>query len=109
MALIGRSLIRHGEVVFLIDTQAGKLRLIPAETHDIEGSPFPKRSGSTALPLVALAKTVTYDYRSSGSVDFALPLCRGTLLRHGGAMDRSRWRRWRVRLESSETVNSLGE
>ena len=36
LALIGRSLIRTGEVVFLIDTQAGRLRLVPAETHDIE-------------------------------------------------------------------------
>ena len=41
LALIGRSLIRYGEVVFLIDTQAGRLRLIPAETHDLEGGPFP--------------------------------------------------------------------
>ena len=38
---MGRSLIRRGEVVFLIDTQAGRLRLIPAETHDVEGGPYP--------------------------------------------------------------------
>ena len=42
LELVGRSLIRRGEVVFLIDTQAGKLRLIPAETHDVEGGPFPE-------------------------------------------------------------------
>ena len=42
LELVGRSLIRTGEVVFLIDTQAGKLRLIPAETHDVEGGPYPE-------------------------------------------------------------------
>ena len=42
LELVGRSLIRRGQVVFLIDTQAGKLRLIPAETHDVEGGPFPE-------------------------------------------------------------------
>ena len=42
MEMIGRSLIRAGELVFLIDTQAGRLRLIPAETHDVEGGPFPE-------------------------------------------------------------------
>ena len=40
LELVGRSLIRRGEVVFLIDTSAGRLRLIPAETHDVEGGPF---------------------------------------------------------------------
>ena len=30
LELIGRSLIRTGEVVFLIDTTAGRLRLVPA-------------------------------------------------------------------------------
>ena len=42
LELVGRSLIRRGEVVFLLDTTAGKLRLIPAETHDVEGGPFPE-------------------------------------------------------------------
>ena len=37
LEMVGRSLIRVGQIVFLIDTQAGKLRLIPAETHDVEG------------------------------------------------------------------------
>ena len=28
---------RRGELVLLIDSSSGSLRLIPAETHDIEG------------------------------------------------------------------------
>ena len=42
LELVGRSLIRHGEVVFLIDTTAGMLRLVPAQTHDVSGGPFPE-------------------------------------------------------------------
>ena len=53
LELVGRSLIRNGEVVFLIDTSSGNLRLIPAETHDIEGGP---------------SRTVTYDYVGADSV-----------------------------------------
>ena len=40
--MVGRSLIRRGELVLLIDTSSGSLRLIPAETHDVEGGPFPE-------------------------------------------------------------------
>ena len=67
LALIGRSLIRLGEVVFLIDTQAGKLRLIPAETHDVEGGPFPEE-WKYRLNLSGPSKTVTYDYVPTQSV-----------------------------------------
>ena len=41
LELIGRSLIRRGELVFLLDTSSGNLRLIPAETHDVTGGPDP--------------------------------------------------------------------
>ena len=41
MEMIGRSLIRAGELVLLIDSSSGSLRLIPAQTHDVEGGPDP--------------------------------------------------------------------
>ena len=43
LEIIGRSMIRRGEVVFLIDTGTGKLRLLPAQTHDVMGGPDPDR------------------------------------------------------------------
>ena len=41
LEIIGRSMIRRGEVVFLIDTEGGTLRLLPAQTHDVMGGPNP--------------------------------------------------------------------
>ena len=67
LELVGRSLIRTGEVVFLIDTTAGKLRLIPAETHDVEGGPFPEE-WEYRLTLGGPSKTVTYDFVPAASV-----------------------------------------
>ena len=67
LELVGRSLIRRGEVVFLIDTTAGKLRLIPAETHDVEGGPMPD-SWEYRLTLGGPSKTVTHDYVPAASV-----------------------------------------
>ena len=42
LEIIGRSMIRRGEVVFLIDTSTGRLRLLPAQTHDVMGGPEPE-------------------------------------------------------------------
>ena len=67
LELVGRSLIRRGQVVFLIDTQAGKLRLIPAETHDVEGGPFPEE-WEYRLTLGGPSWTVTYDFVPAASV-----------------------------------------
>ena len=67
LEMVGRSLIRTGEVVFLIDTQAGKLRLIPAETHDVEGGPFPDE-WEYKLTLGGPSKTMTYDFVPAASV-----------------------------------------
>ena len=64
---MGRSLIRTGEVVFLIDTTAGKLRLIPAETHDVEGGPFPEE-WEYRLTLGGPSKTVTHEFVPAQSV-----------------------------------------
>ena len=63
----GFGLIRRGEVVFLIDTTAGKLRLIPAETHDVEGGPFPEE-WEYRLTLGGPSKTVTHDFVPAASV-----------------------------------------
>ena len=38
LELIGRSLIRRGELVAAIDTESGRLQLYPASSHDIDGS-----------------------------------------------------------------------
>ena len=67
LELVGRSLIRRGEVVFLIDTTAGKLRLIPAETHDVEGGPFPEE-WEYRLTLGGPSKTVTHEFVPAASV-----------------------------------------
>ena len=39
--LIGRSLIRRGEILFNIDVVGGMLVLLPAASHDVSGSPDP--------------------------------------------------------------------
>ena len=67
LALIGRSLIRLGEVVFLIDSTSGRLRLVPAETHDVEGGPFPDE-WEYRLTLCGPSRTITYDYVPAASV-----------------------------------------
>ena len=67
LALIGRSLIRLGEVVFLIDSTSGRLRLVPAETHDVEGGPFPDE-WEYRLTLGGPSRTITYDYVPAASV-----------------------------------------
>ena len=67
LELVGRSLIRRGQVVFLIDTQAGKLRLLPAEPHDVEGGPFPEE-WEYRLTLGGPSRTVTYDFVPAASV-----------------------------------------
>ena len=67
MEMIGRSLIRRGELVLLIDTSSGSLRLIPAETHDVEGGPFPEE-WEYRLTLGGPSKTVTHDFVPATSV-----------------------------------------
>ena len=67
LELVGRSLIRTGEVVFLIDTTAGKLRLIPAETHDVEGGPYVEE-WEYRLTLGGPSKTVTHEFVPAQSV-----------------------------------------
>ena len=37
LAMMGRAMIRCGDVVFLIEVQRGRLRLVPVESHDVFG------------------------------------------------------------------------
>ena len=67
MEMIGRSLIRVGELVLLIDTQGGRLRLLPAESHDVEGGPDPS-TWEYRLTLGGPSKTITHDFVPSQQV-----------------------------------------
>ena len=67
MELIGRSLIRAGEVVFLVDTTGGRLQILPCETWDVEGGPFPD-SWEYRLTLGGPSRTLTYDWTPASSV-----------------------------------------
>ena len=67
LEMVGRALIRTGQIVFLIDTSAGNLRLIPAETHDVEGGPFPE-TWKYNLTLGGPTRTVAYDAVPATSV-----------------------------------------
>ena len=67
MELIGRSLIRAGEIVFLVDTTGGRLQILPCETWDVEGGPFPD-SWEYRLTLGGPSRTLTYDWIPASSV-----------------------------------------
>ena len=67
LALIGQELIRRGEVVFLIDTTSGRLRLAPAESWDVDGDPDPN-SWEYRLTLGGPSRTATYDVVPAASV-----------------------------------------
>ena len=67
LELIGRSLIRRGEVVFLISTESGDLELLPAETHDVSGGPTPE-SWEYRLTVAGPSRTFTYPYVPYSSV-----------------------------------------
>ena len=41
MELIGRGLVRRGEVVLLIQVAGGRVELLPCESHDVDGGPSP--------------------------------------------------------------------
>ena len=58
MTLIGRSLIRKGEILFQIDTSTGRLQLIPAMAHSIAGGPDPE-SWQYDLTLGGPSETVS--------------------------------------------------
>ena len=67
LEMIGRSLIRAGELVLLIDASGGSLRLLPAESHDVSGGPFPEE-WEYRLTLGGPSRTATYDFVPAQSV-----------------------------------------
>ena len=67
LEMVGRSLIRSGQVVFLIDTMGGELKLFPAEGYDIEGGPDPS-TWRYRLTLNGPSRTLTHDDVPAASV-----------------------------------------
>ena len=67
LEMVGRSMIRLGECVFLIDTMGGMLHLIPAEMHDVSGGPRPD-DWEYRLTLAGPTTTQTYDHIPAESV-----------------------------------------
>ena len=67
LELIGRSLVRQGEIVFLIDTTMGGLKLLPAQSHDIEGDPDPD-TWQYSVTLGGPSRTFTHDNVPATSV-----------------------------------------
>ena len=68
LALIGRSLIRRGQLVLDISTAGGRLALLPAASWDIQGGPEPS-SWSYRLELGGPSGSVTRREPSEGVVD----------------------------------------
>ena len=67
LELIGRSLIRTGELICLIDTQGGKLRLLPADSWDVDGGPRPDE-WVYRVTLSAPSGTETYEAMPASAV-----------------------------------------
>ena len=61
MELVGRSLMRRGEQVFVIDVSNGMLKLLPAETWDIDGSADPD-SWEYRVTVGGPSGTLTFPY-----------------------------------------------
>ena len=67
MEMVGRSMIRTGELVMMIDTTDGAIKLLPAETHDVTGGPYPE-SWTYRLTLGGPSKTLTFDHVAAETV-----------------------------------------
>ena len=61
LALVGRSLVRAGEIVFYVDTSAGMIDLLPCQSWDVDGGPSP-RSWEYRLTISGPERTFTYDH-----------------------------------------------
>ena len=42
LSMIGRALIRRGEILFEVDVSMGQVSLMPASSHDVDGEPDPR-------------------------------------------------------------------
>ena len=67
MSMIGRSLIRRGEIVFLIRVDRGMVKLLPAESHDIDGGPDPA-SWEYRVTIGGPERTHTYSHQPAETV-----------------------------------------
>ena len=67
LSMIGRALIRRGEVLFLIRVDGGRVKLLPAASHDIEGDPDPE-SWTYRLTVGGPERTHTYDHVPAAGV-----------------------------------------
>ena len=67
LAMIGRALIRRGEIVLLIRVINGRLALLPAASHDVDGGPDPE-TWRYRCTVGGPERTVTYDRVDGASV-----------------------------------------
>ena len=67
LEMMGRSLIRRGDICFLIDTTGGRLQLLPAETWSLEGSALPS-TWEYRLTVGGPSRTYTHDMVPATSV-----------------------------------------
>lgn len=67
LAMIGRSLIRRGAIVLLIRVVNGRLLLLPAASHDVDGGPDPS-TWRYRVTVGGPERTITYDGVAAESV-----------------------------------------
>ena len=67
LSMIGRALIRRGEIVLLIRVENGRLRLLPAASHDVDGGPDPS-TWHYGVTLGGPARTLSFDNVDGASV-----------------------------------------
>ena len=67
LGMVGRALIRHGQIVFMIRTSKGSLELLPAQTHDVFGTPE-SDGWEYRLTLGGPSETLTFENVPSSSV-----------------------------------------
>ena len=77
LALIGRCLVRTGEIVLLIDMRDGDLMLLPAQTHDVTGGADPRTWRYTmTLPGPSEIRTVTAPAEAVVHIQYARDVSR---------------------------------
>ena len=73
LSMIGRALIRRGEILFLIRVDRDGLTLLPASSHDVSGGPDPA-SWEYRINVAGASRTHTYSRQPAESV---LHICYG--------------------------------
>ena len=67
LSMVGRALVRRGEIVFLIRVDRDGLKLLPAASHDIDGGPDPS-TWEYRLTVGGPERTHTYSRQPAASV-----------------------------------------